>query len=203
MKTGLTVIVLLLLAAFAVVSLRRDQQRTATVEALPGAESARDPAFRVRVVVPPGGRALLGLLPSFIEDRIEGAAPRELIFEHTGPGTEVGAVGPERIELRNADGWDLSLAVDAAREITAASYITFPIYLGERHIHLRCRPSEPAVGHLRVQPGPEGRLWGSFLVEVHHCKNALSNKNVDWPGTPLEVRGTFAGLPVGMPAQLE
>lgn len=197
MKTWIIVTVLVLLAAIAVVGLRRDQQLVELPEGAAGGGMAGALAFRVRVAVPPAGRAFFGMLPSFIEDNIEGAAPRELSFDHTSPGAAAGIVGPDRIGLRNADGWDLYIETDGEGRIKPATYAVFPIYLGERHVKLRCRPLEPPVGHLRSLPAGEGKLSGDFLVELDNCKNADSNKNVDWPPAPLELRGSFAGLPAG------
>lgn len=198
MKTWLIVIALILLAAAAVVSLRRDQHSLDSRDDIAGGAMAGGPAFRVLIAVPPSGRALFGMLPNWAEDRIEGAAPRQLSFDQTSPGAELVGIGPERIELRNAGGWELYIEKDGQGRIAPATYVVFPIYLGERHVKLRCRPAAVAVGHLRSQPAGEGKLSGGFRVELEvPCKNASSGKYVEWPGAPLELQGSFSGLPTG------
>lgn len=199
MKTRLIVITLVLLAAVAVFSLRRDRQRADLFEEIAGGGTAGGPVFRVHIAVPPSGRAFFGMLPNWLEDRIEGAAPRELAFDQTSPGAEVAGLRGDRIWLRNGDGWDLLIEAGAEGGLAAQTDVVFPIYLGERHVKLRCRPAEPAIGHLRMEPAGEGRLGGSFQVELETCKNADSGKNVAWPPAPLEVRGRFAGLPAAGP----
>ncbi len=174
MKTLLIVIALVLLGFFAVLGLRRE--RPDPPEESSSAEISGEPSFRVRLVMPSSARALFGILPAWIEDRLEGATPRELAFDHKSRGAAVGSLATDRLELRDDDGWHLWIETDAEGRIGPATHLIFPIYLGERHVKLRCRPAEPAVGYLRNQPAGAGKLGGTFLVELATCKNADSGK---------------------------
>lgn len=147
--------------------------------------------------MPPMTRAVFGLLPNFIEDRLEGAMKRELRLDHSSLGTELGRVGPRILELRNADGWDLLIETDAEGRIAGETRVYFPINLGERDVKLVCRPEEPAVGYLKTEPAGDGKLNGSFQLEVFACINVASGKIPQWPPAPLKLRGSFAGLPLG------
>jgi hypothetical protein len=161
------------------------------------ADSSAGPSFRARLIMPPMTRTLFGLLPNFVEDRIPGAMKRELLLDHLRPGTELGRVGKRILELRNADGWDLLIETDAEGRIAGETRVYFPINLGERDVRLVCRPVDPAVGHLKMEAAEDGRLSGSFQLEIVACLNAKSGKRPEWPPAPLKLRGSFTGLPPG------
>jgi hypothetical protein len=169
----------------------------ATRDEGPAAKTSAGPSFRARMIMPPMTRAVFGLLPNFVEDRLPGAMKRELLLDHTSPDTELGRVGPRILELRNAAGWDLSIETDAEGRIAGDTRVYFPINLGERDVRLVCRPVDPAVGHLKMEAAEDGRLSGSFQLEIVACLNAKSGKRPEWPPAPLKLRGSFAALPPG------
>ena len=150
-------------------------------------------------------RAFFGVLPIKLEEKLFGGG--ELRFGHASRGAQVGGVGHDRIELR-ADGWDLLIETDGRGGIAQGTRLVFPIEIAEVRRTLRCRPAEPAVGHLHAaaRAGSDA-LDGSFLVELAACVNAETGKILDteaganpgdaWPQEPLTLRGSFAGLPPG------
>lgn len=166
----------------------------------PPAEAAPPvPSFQVKLNMPWLARAFGGILPNWIEDRIEGATPRELRFGSTSAGAEIAGAGPLGLALRAEGGWDLRIVAEADGRIAAGTRLIFPIYLGERHVVLNCWPAETPVGSFRGEPAADGRLGGSFLIELADCKNEISGKDTDWPPAPLKLRGRFAGLSPGAP----
>lgn len=166
----------------------------------PDADSVLDttqgPAFEVRVIVPRAGLPLGGILPDWLV-RKHDLTPRELRFDYTSPGAQMGSVEPNRVELK-ADDWDFLIETDAEGRITPGTRFGFPLALGGRHVKLSCQPADRATGYVRTtkRAGSED-LGGRFLVELATCKNAESGKNINWPPSPLTVRGSFAGPPQG------
>ncbi len=154
-------------------------------------DTSRGPSFEVRVVVPRGGLPLGGILPDSLVKKYD-LTPRELRFDHTSPGAEIGNVGHDRLEL-SADGWELFIETDGEGRIAPGTHLVFPTGLGGRQVRLNCRPADRATGQLSTttRAGSDGR----FLVELATCKNAESGKTINWPPAPLTVRGSFAGLP--------
>jgi hypothetical protein len=193
MKTSLIIIALALLACFVVLMLRSrpDEPVTASVS-----DTSRGPSFEVRVVVPRSGLPLGGILPDWFV-RKHDLTPRELRFDHTSSGAQIGGVGPDRLAL-SADGWDLFIETDGEGRVVPGTRLVFPLGLGGRQVKLNCLPADPATGYLRTttRAGSDG-LGGRFLVELATCKNAESGKATDWPPAPLTVRGSFEGLPHG------
>lgn len=153
------------------------------------------PTFRLRVLVPRLALPFAGILPDAVVTRFD-LTPSELGFDHQSPGAEWGYIGPDRLELRNAEGWDFSLATDVEGALTSKTHLVFPLGLGGTRRTLRCRPEANAVGHLQsAQMAGGERLEGRFLVELAHCEDALTGERVPWPASPLTIRGSFQGLP--------
>ena len=151
-------------------------------------------------------RFLGGILPTRLEEKLIGGALR---FNHASPGARIGSVGRDRLEL-SADGWDLVIQTDSEGRVAPGTRLVFPMEMAEVQRTLRCRPADPAVGYLRTTPRAgsgenDGRLEGSFLVELARCEDAKTGKILDteaggnpgdaWPSAPLTLRGSFAGLP--------
>jgi hypothetical protein len=197
MKTSLIIIALALLACLACVvwlgsrPVEPDEPLEASVS-----EASRGPSFEVRVVMPRSGLPLFGILPDALVKKLDGT-PRELWFDHTSRGAQIGSVGPDRLEL-SAEGWALSIEADGEGRITPSTRLVFPLGLGGRQVRLDCRPADRGTGYLRTttRPGSDD-LDGRFLVELANCKNAESGKAIEWPPAPLTVRGSFVGLPHG------
>ena len=97
MKTSLIIIALALLACLVVLRSRPDEPVGASVS-----ETSRGPSFEVRVVMPRSGLPLGGILPDWLVAKLDGT-PRELRFDHTSRGAQIGSVENDRLELR-ADG---------------------------------------------------------------------------------------------------
>jgi hypothetical protein len=164
------------------------------------AESVRDasggPSFEVRIIVPRSGLPLGGILPDSLVKKLDGT-PRELRFDHTSRGAQIGSVGHDRAELR-ADGWNLIIETDGEGRVTPGTHLVFPLGLGGRQVRLHCRPADRATGYLSTttRPGSD-ELDGRFLVELATCEIAETGEAIDWPPAPLTVRGSFGGLPPG------
>jgi len=158
-------------------------------------ETSRGPSFEVRVVMPRSGLPLGGILPDWFVKKLDGT-PRELRFDHTSSGAQIGSIGQERLELR-ADGWDLLIETDGEGRITPGTHLVFPLALGGRRVRLDCRPADLANGYLNTtrRAGSDElvELNGRFLVELATCKNAESGKATNWPPAALTVRGSFVG----------
>jgi len=156
-------------------------------------DTFRGPSFDVRVVVPRGGLPLGGILPDWFV-RKHDLTPRELRFDHTGPGAQIVSVGHDRVELRAEGGWNLLIEIDGVGRITSGTHLVFPLGLGGRRLRLDCRPADRAIGYLRTTTrAGSDKIGGSFLVELATCKNAESGKTTNWPPAPLTVSGSFVG----------
>ena len=197
MKTSLIIIALALLACLAwLVWLGSRPDEPDEPVGASVSEISRGPSFEVRVVMPRGGLPLGGILPDWLVEKYD-LTPRELRFDHTSRGAQIGSVENGRLEL-SADGWELFIETDGEGRITPGTHLVFPTGLGGRQVRLNCRPADRANGYLRTttQAGSDD-LGGRFLVELATCKNAESGKTINWPPAPLTVRGSFAGLPHG------
>lgn len=191
MKTSLIIIALALLACLVWLGSRPYEPVGASVS-----EASRGPSFEVRVVMPRSGLPLGGILPDALVEKLD-ATPRELRFDHTSRGAQIGSVENDRLELR-ADGWALFIETDGEGRITSGTHLVFPLGLGGRRVRLDCRPADRATGYLRTTPrAGSDELGGRFLVELATCKNAESGKAIEWPPAPLTVSGSFEGLPHG------
>ena len=155
------------------------------------AETARGPAFEVRVIVPRLAQPLAGILPDWIAGKLDGT-PSEVRFDHTSSGAQLVSVEQHRLELR-ADRWDLLIETDSEGRVAAGTRLVFPIALGGRHVRLNCRPADRPTGYLSTTPAGSNEVGGSFLVELATCKNEDSGKAINWPPAPLTVRGSFVG----------
>ena len=192
MKSSLIIIALALLACL--VGLVWLGSRPDEPVAESNSDTSRDPSFEVHVVVPRSGLPLGGILPDSLVKKFD-LTPRELRFDHTNPGAQIGNVGQNRLEL-SADGWDLFIETDSNGGVASGTHLVFPLALGGRQVRLDCRPADPATGYLRATArAVSGELNGQFLVELATCKNAVSGKTTNWPPAPLTVRGRFDGLP--------
>ncbi|HEV7904341.1 MAG TPA: hypothetical protein VGO96_10905 [Pyrinomonadaceae bacterium] len=191
-KTSLFIIALALLACLVWLVSRPgepDEPFGASVSETSGGTS-----FEARVVVPRSGLPFGGILPDWLVARMDGT-PRELRFDHTSRGAQVGSVGPDRLELR-AEGWELFIQIDGEGRIAPGTRLVFPLALGGRQLRLRCRPADRATGYLHTATrAGSDMLDGRFLVELATCENAESGKTIEWPPAPLTLRGSFNGLP--------
>ena len=200
MKTSLIVVALALLACFVgLVWLGSRPDETDETGERVGAsvsDTSQGPSFEVRVVVPRGGLPLGGLLPDWFV-RKHDLTPRELRFDHTSSGAQIGSVENDRLELR-ADGWALFIETDGEGRITPGTHLVFPLGLGGRRLRLDGRPADRATGYLDTTPrAGSDELGGRFLVELTTCKNAESGKTTNWPPAALTVSGSFKGRPPG------
>jgi hypothetical protein len=155
-------------------------------------ETSRGPSFEVRVVMPRSGLPLGGILPDWFVKKFDGT-PRELRFDHTSLGAQIGSVGQDRLEL-SAEGWELIIETDSEGRITPGTHLVFPLALGGRRLRLDCRAADRATGYLNTTTrAGSDELVGRFLVELATCKNAESGKATNWPPAALTVRGSFVG----------
>jgi len=190
MKTSLIIIALALLACLVVFRSRPDEPDEPVGASV--SETSRGPSFEVRVVMPRSGLPLGGILPDWLVARLDGT-PRELRFDHTSRGAEIGGAGQDRLELR-ADGWDLFIETDGEGRVAPGTHLVFPLGLGGRQVRLRCRPADRATGYLRTTTrAGSDELDGRFLVELATCENAETGKVIEWPPAPLTVNGSFEG----------
>ena len=190
MKTSLIIIALALLACLVWLGSRPDEPDEPVGESV--SDTSQGPSFEVRVVMPRGGLPLGGILPDWLVKKLDGT-PRELRFDHTMSGAQIGSVGQDRLEL-SADGWDLSIETDGEGRVAPGTHLVFPIGLGGRQMRLNCRPADRATGYLRTTTrAGSDELGGRFLVELATCKNAESGKTINWPPAPLTVLGSFVG----------
>ena len=191
-KTSLIIIALGLLACLAWLVWLGSRPDEPVAESI--SDTSRGPSFEVRVVMPRSGLPLGGILPDWVVGKLDGT-PRELRFDHTSRGAQIGSVGPDRLELR-ADGWDFFIETDGEGRVAPETRLVFPLGLGGRQVRLSCRPADRATGYLRTTTrAGSDVLGGSFLVELATCKNAESEKATNWPPAALTVRGSFEGLP--------
>jgi hypothetical protein len=197
MKIWLIIIALALLACLAWLvwlGSRPDEPDEIVGESV--SDTSRGPSFEVRVVMPRSGLPLGGILPDALVEKLDGT-PRELRFDHTSRGAQIGSVENDRLELR-ADGWALFIETDGEGRITPGTHLVFPLGLGGRRVRLDCRPADRATGYLRTTTrAGSDELGGRFLVELATCKNAESGKSTNWPPAALTVSGSFEGLPHG------
>lgn len=199
LKISLIIIALALLACLVLLVSRPNEVLDETDEIVGASvsETSRVPSFEVRVVVPRLGLPLGGILPDWLVKKLDGT-PRELGFDHASPGAKIGTVGHELLELRAANGWDLSIETDGEGRITPGTRLVFPLGLGGKKVKLRCRPTDRGIGYLTTTGAGSDQLNGRFLVKLATCENAESGKAINWPPAPLTVRGNFAGLPQGL-----
>jgi len=194
MKTSLIIISLALLACLVWLVWLASRPDEPVAESV--SDTSRGPSFEVRVVMPRSGLPLGGILPDALVEKLDGT-PRELRFDHTSRGAEIGSVEHDRLELR-ADGWDLFIETDGEGRVAPGTRLVFPLGLGGRRVRLRCRPAGRATGYLRTTTrAVSDDLGGRFLVDLATCENAESGKAIEWPPAPLTVRGSFEGLPHG------
>jgi hypothetical protein len=193
LKTSLIVVALVLLASLVSIvwlASRPEQLGELVEESIP--ETSPGPSFEVRVIVPRLARPLGGLLPDWIVKKMDGT-PGELRLDHRSSGAEIGSVGNNHVELR-ADGWDFLIKTDGEGRVAPETRLVFPLALGGRHVRLNCRPADPADGYLRTTTrAGSNQFAGRFVVELATCKNAESGESVEWPASPLTVRGRFVG----------
>ena len=183
---------------------RRNESDTPFVSATSGS-----PEFEVQVQKPRMDRPFAGLLPA----PLEAFLTSDLRFGQASRGAKVGSVGPNHVEL-SADRWDLVIETDAEGKITTETRLIFPLEIADALVPMRCRPADPAIGYLKTTPHPStsesktsDRLDGRFIVELARCEHAQTGKTLDtetggdqgqaWPSSPLTLRGSFAGLPLG------
>ena len=174
-----------------------------------GLDTSRGPWFEVNVEKPRRDRFLGGILPTKLEAYLFGGS--ELRFDHASRGARIGSVGQDRLEF-SADGWDLLVETDGKGGVAPGTRLVFPIEIAEKQYTLRCRPADPATGYLSSTPRAgsgeiDSRLDGRFLVELARCEDAKTGEILDteaggnpgdaWPSSPLTLRGSFAGLPLG------
>ena len=191
MKTSLIIIALALLAGLACLVWLGSRPVAPVAESV--SNTSRGPSFEVRVVVPRLARPLAGILPDWVVGKFDGT-PSELRFDHRSRGAQIGSVGHDRVELR-ADGWDLLIETDGEGRVAPGTRLVFPLALGGRQVRLSCRPADRANGYLQTTTrAGSDELDGRFLVELATCKNAESGKAIEWPPSPLTVRGSFEGL---------
>lgn len=197
MKTSLIIMALALVACLAcLVWLGSRPDEPHEPGGVSVSDTSRGPSFEVRVVMPRSGLPLGGILPDALVEKLDGT-PRELRFDHTNRGAQIGSVENDRLELR-ADDWDLFIETDGEGRITPGTHLVFPLGLGGRRVRLDCRPADRATGHLHTTTrAGSDELGGRFLVELATCENAESGKATNWPPAPLTVRGSFEGLPHG------
>ena len=187
MKRALLLIVVVLLSTLLAVDWFRSQHTLRHVVA-----AADGPAFEVVVVKPRVGRPLFGLLP---EDLL-GLPPAELRFDHSSPGARVEVVDERHLVL-SADGWSLVLAADEAGSVQPITSLVFPIELADRQRTLQGRAAVQPAGTLRITSPPgSDALAGRFAFELAPCEDAETGRPIDWPGAPLSVVGSFAGLAI-------
>ena len=208
MKTALIVIVLALLACLLVLGWGPEKPEepvgASSTQASPG------PSFEVHVVFPRIHRPFFGILPEALEAPLDGI-PHVLSFDHTSPGADIGSVRSDRLVL-TADGWNLTIETDGEGRVAPETYLELPLAFSNTVWRLRCRPgstrpdglwrwppraaADPASGFLRTTTRAGGdELDGRFLFELAACESSESDKAVDWPSSPLTVRGSFAGVP--------
>lgn len=196
-KTSLIIIALALLSCLVWLvwlGSRPDEPDESVAESV--SDTPRSPSFEVRVRMPRSGLPLGGILPDWFVKKLDGT-PRELRFDHTSGGAQIGSVGQDRVEFR-ADGWELFVETDGEGRIAPGTHLTFPLGLGGRRMRLDCRPADRATGHLRATTrAGSDVLGGRFLVELATCKDVESGMTTNWPPAPLTVRGSFNGLPQG------
>lgn len=198
-RTSLIVIALLLLLLAGLVWLMTRPDQTDELLAETISDTSGGPSFEVRVVMPRSSLPFGGILPDALVKKMDGT-PRELRFDHTSTGAEIGNVEHNHVELR-ADNWTIVVETDDEGRITPLTHVAFPIDLGGRQLKLDCRPAEPATGSLStITREGSDKLFGRFVVEVVTCKNAESGKTTNWPPAPLTVSGRFNGLPL-IPSQ--
>ena len=205
MKTLLIIIALLLLLCLPVVVwflLRPNEPDAASV-----ANKSQGPAFTVSVEKPRMDRFLGGILPTRLEDKLIGGG--QLRFDQASRGARIGSAGSNRLEI-GADGWDLLIQTDSAGQVAPGTRLVFPIEIAEKQWTLRCRPADQPVGYLQVSSRPgSDMLDGRFLIELAKCEDAQTGQILDteaggspgqaWPSSPLNLRGSFAGLPPRRP----
>lgn len=205
MKTLLIIIALVLLLCLPVVVwflLRPNEPDAASV-----ANTSQGPAFTVSVEKPRMDRFLGGILPTRLEDQLIGGS--QLRFDQASRGARIGSAGSNRLEL-GADGWDLLIQTDSAGQVAPGTRLVFPIEIAEKQWTLSCRPAAQPVGYLQVSSRPGSDvLDGRFLIELAKCEDAQTGQILDteaggspgqaWPSSPLNLRGSFAGLPPRRP----
>jgi len=201
-KTSLIIIALLFVAGVA--GLVWFVTRTNESVTRSGSGASQGPSFEVSIERPRMDRFLGGILPIKIEGKLFG---EELRLDDTSRGARIGIVGTDRLEL-SADGWDLLIQTDGEGRVAPGTRLVFPMKLAEKPYSLRCRPADRANGFLNttVRAGSD-LLDGGFLVELAKCENAETGKILDteaggnpgqaWPSSPLTLRGSFQGLPLG------
>ncbi|MBS1791341.1 MAG: hypothetical protein JST85_26755 [Acidobacteria bacterium] len=187
MKKKWIIIALILLASLLLFGLRPNEPPA------PNFSNTTGPAFVVNVVKPRIARPLFGILPTKLEEKLEGISERR--FDHTSPGARAGNIAPNRLEL-SADGWALLIETDDQGKIAAGTYLVYTREISEKQRRLRCRPANQPTGYLRTTSGASSDvLDGSFLVEVATCENDETGRVIGWPPAPITVRGSFKGLP--------
>jgi hypothetical protein len=194
MKTSLIIIALALLACLACLVWLGSRPDEPVAEGV--SDTSRGPSFEVRVRMPRSALPLFGILPDALAGKLDGT-PRELRFDHTSPGAQIGSVEHDRLEL-SAEGWSLFIETDGEGQVAPKTRLVFPVELAGRQRRLRCRPADRASGYLRTttRAGSDD-LGGRFLVDLATCENAETGKVIEWPPAPLTVRGSFEGLPHG------
>jgi hypothetical protein len=199
MKTSLIIIALALLAGLVgLVWLGSRPDEPAETFAESASNTSQGPSFEVRVVMPRSGLPLGGILPDSLVKKLDGT-PRELRFDHTSHGAQIGNVGSDRLELK-ADDWDLFIETDGEGRVAPGTRLVFPLGLGGRQVKLNCRPAHRATGYFRTSTrAGSDELGGSFLFELAACKNAESGKDIEWPPAPLTISGSFVG-PATLPS---
>ncbi len=188
LKKSLIIVALALLVVLVVIGLRPDEPVSPNFS-----DKSGGPSFVVNVVKPRIARPFFGILPTKLEEKLEGN--QERWFDHKSPGAKIISVGLNRLEL-SADGWALLIEIDDKGKVRPGSYLVYTREIGEKLRRLRCLPAKEAVGHLRATArAGSGELDGSFLVEVATCENDETGMVIEWPPAPLTVRGSFRGLP--------
>jgi hypothetical protein len=94
--------------------------------------------------------------------------------------------------------------ISSSRPMTKAESLhrrrlVFQLELAEKQRKLRCRPADPASGYLDATARAGSyELDGGFLVELATCEDVETGRVIDWPSSPLTLRGSFEGLPQGL-----
>jgi len=184
------VVALMVVAVLAALAYRPDRPVDTIA---PGSSSG--PAFVVQVIRPRAGLPLGGILPPDIFGLEE-----HLGFDSSSPGATTGRFDRDRPDQTRlefaADGWNLTVVLDAEGHMTSETRLTFALTFQDQLRTVRCRPDDLAVGTFALTRSTEsGDVSGHFDIELAHCEDAVTGAPLGWPPQPLVLRGSFDQIP--------
>jgi hypothetical protein len=97
------------------------------------------------------------------------------------------------IRLYDAN-WDVKLKLNQSGQVHSESEVVVDLIFHERLRRVRCKSGAPVVAVFKQEEISDNEFSGFFSVELPTCEDAETGESLDWPASPLVLRGSFDRL---------